>query len=255
MRISVCIPAYHRPHMLCQALLSVLAQDADVQIVVRDDDPAVPVVENDEVKKVFQFCGERLVYLKDTPHIGDFSGVSNAVLARATGDVLYLMGSDDLLAPGALYSVQEAFENERFGGPLWLYGKTVSVDSQLRRTGIDGEPTTYEKMLEKNRIGCPSVFWNRNMMNMVGRLDPRYKWAADYDLWLRMWEVSEPIFLDRELGIFRHHEEHMSTDRAHEIEEEAARIALRHRQFRNIIYSGRMRQIAGMLPCSSDEGH
>lgn len=255
MKVSVCIPAYHRPHMLCQAILSVLGQDADIEIVIRDDDPQQPVVENDEVRKVFQFCGERLVYLKDTSHIGTFSGVSNAVLARATGEILYLMGSDDLLAPGALYSVQEVFEKDRFGGPLWLYGKTVSVDSNLCRIGIDGEPTTYEKLLQKNRIGCPSVFWNRNMMNLVGRLDPRYRWAADYDLWLRMWEIVPPVFLDRELGIFRHHDEHMSTIRAQEIEKEAARISQRHRHCRDIIRRGRLRQIAGVIPQSSDEGN
>lgn len=255
MKVSVCIPAHRRPHMLYQAILSILTQDADAEIVIRDDDPDFPVVENDEVRKVFQFCGERLVYLKDTPHLGNFSGVANAVLAHAAGDILYLMGSDDLLAPGALYSVREVFEQDRCGGPLWLYGKTVSVDSNLRRIGIDGEPTTYEELLQKNRIGCPSVFWNRNMMNLIGRLDPRYAWAADYDLWLRMWEVIPPIFLDQELGVFRHHEQHMSTDRAQEIEKEVARISQRHRYCRDAILRGRMRQIMGQNPRSSDEGN
>lgn len=243
MRISICIPAYHREQMLCQAILSILIQqDPDFEIVIRDDDFEHPVSANSEVQKLFQFCGSQLVYLVDDSHIGTFSGVANAVLKQATGDILYLMGSDDLLAPGALHSIREVFENERFGGPVWIYGKTVSVDEHLRRTGIDGEPTTYESMLEKNRIGCPAVFWNRQMMNMVGALDGRYKWAADYDLWLRFWGISEPVFIDRELGIFRHHNQHMSTEQAADIEGEAQRVSQRHQCFRDIIKKARLVQ-------------
>lgn len=243
MRISICIPAYHREQMLCQAILSILTQqDPDFEIVIRDDDFEHPVSADLEVQRLFQFCGSRLIYLVDNSHIGTFSGVANAVLKRATGDILYLMGSDDLLAPGALHSVREVFENERFGGPVWLYGKTVSVDSHLRRTGIDGEPTTYESMLEKNRIGCPAVFWNRQMMNMAGTFDSRYKWAADYEMWLRFWGISQPIFLDRELGIFRHHGQHMSTDYAMEIENEAQHVSQRHRFMRDMIQAGRRAQ-------------
>lgn len=230
--------------MLISALHSILAQeDSDFEIIIRDDDPDSPSINNPEVKRLFDFCGTRLVYLVDNLHLGTFSGVANAVLAKATGDILYLMGSDDLLASGAIYSAREVFEQERFGGPVWLYGKTISADPYLRRIGVDGEPTTYEQMLEKNRIGCPAVFWNRQMMNLVGGLDGRYKWAADYDLWLRFWEISEPVFVNRELGIFRHHEQHMSTERAAEIESEAQRIAIRHRYMRDVIVRGRRAQI------------
>jgi Glycosyl transferase family 2 len=231
MRVSICIPTMGRAKMLLQAICSILMQEhQDYEVIIRDDDPEHPI--NPPLPD------NRFKYFVE-PHLGIFSGVANATLRHATGEILYLMGSDDLLAPGALYTVNEVFERDRFGGAMWVYGKTISVDSHLRYQGIDGASTTIEELRLKNSIGLPSTFWNQAMWKTAGRFDPRYKWACDYDMWLRFWSIRKPEFIDRELGIFRHHDSHLSTDKRVEVDAEAQTISLRHRMFGDMIYRAR----------------
>lgn len=256
MKISICIPVMGREKMLMQAIHSILLQEhEDFEIVIRDDDPNNPVQKHPGVHKLLS-SDRRIVYIIEK-HIGTFSGIANAALRHATGEILYVMGSDDLLAPGALYEVNKSFTEDRFGGAFWLYGKTISTNSHLQIQGYDGQPTTYEKLLQMNRIGCPSAFWNRPMMNLAGTFDTRYKWAADYDLWLRFWKVRDPMFVNHELGIFRHHDSHMSVDHAREVEEEAAHISQRHATLSGLILHARISQLMkkayDTMPPTSDK--
>jgi len=149
------------------------------------------------------------------------------------------MCSDDLLCPGALTAVNGVFTQERFGGPYWLYGKTISADITGKSLGVDGAPITYDQLLEHNRIGQPSVFWNRGMMELAGKFDPRYKHAGDYDLWLRFWARREPWFLGQTLGIFRHHDQQNTSVQVAAVEEEARKISVRHRSFGELIKRSR----------------
>lgn len=241
MLISLCIPAYGREQMLQQTIHSVLLQGyRDWEIVVRDDNPGKLVVDNPEVEKLFAYCGSRLRYYTG-PHLGTFSKVANATISHATGDIIGMLLSDDLLAPGALHTINETFESDSFGCANWMYGKTISTDHHLSFIGIDGAEATFEEMLRSNRVGCPSTYWNRKMMNLVGTFDTRYKWAADYDLWIRFWKQRNPTFVNHEIGIFRHHAHQMSTEQASEIEAEARHISIRHSLLGDVINRARTR--------------
>jgi glycosyltransferase involved in cell wall biosynthesis len=214
--------------MLCQALHSILLQGHDdVELVINDGGPDRPVLQDPLVRQVLNLFGP-----KQSLEIGHDGGIFHAVnkcLKRATGDILYFMCDDDLLCPGALAAVSEAFERERFGGPYWVYGQTISAHITGRTQGIDGCSTTLDRMLVHNRLGQPAVFWNRNMMNLAGMFDTRFKWAADYDLWLRFWKCREPEFIGQTLGLHRHHEEQATRVNAADVEREAKMISWRQR--------------------------
>lgn len=241
MRISICLPVMGRPQWLRQALLSFLIQDYDdLELVVKDGDPNQPVVEDKGVAAVLSLLGQRVNY-RCSRDRGIFDA-ANDCLKRATGDILNFACSDDLLCPGALVAVNQVFEQERFGGPFWLYGKTISADITGKTLGIDGKPTTYEALLKHNCVGQPSTFWNRKIMEMDGIFDPRYRHAADYDLWLRFWRRTEPYFLDQTLGIFRHHEKQNTTAQGAAVEVEARKISTRHQNFGSLIQRARNAQ-------------
>jgi len=240
MKISLCMPIFgaSRTKVFCDAVYSILLQGYDdFELVVQDGNVEAPLERVGIVGKVLDLLQDRFSYSVGSDR-GIFDGL-NKSLKRATGEILYFMCSDDLLCPGALIAVNEAFERERFGGPYWLYGKTISADVSGKTLGIDGEITTYEKLLERNRIGQPATFWNRKMMDLAGMFDPRYKHSADYELWLRFWERREPEFLDQTLGVFRHHDDQHSNVNATKIDIEAKKISQRHRSFRDMIMKTR----------------
>jgi glycosyltransferase involved in cell wall biosynthesis len=237
-KISLCLPVKGRSRWLQQALFSVLLQGHEnYELVIQDCDEKNPVTENAEVRRVFDLFNGR-VSVRVERDLGIFDGVNRA-LARATGSIMYFMCSDDLICPGALEAVNDFFERERFGGPTWIYGQTVSADVTGRTLGIDGEQVSYERLLRGNCIGQPSVFWSRAMMDLAGVFDLRYRHAADYDLWLRMWRYVEPTFLNQTLGVHRHHDAQNTRVNSQATELEAQKISLRHQTLAPVMQRAR----------------
>lgn len=243
MLISICMPTLGRHRYVRSALHSILLQEFDdIELVVRDGDPADPIVSDPQVKALLELM-PRLAY-QAGPNLGLFGGF-NDCLRRARGDVLYCMGSDDLLAPGALKAVNQEFEHERYPTTFWLYGRTVSITEEGRQTGQDPKNAiNLLKMLYNNSIGLPSVFWARGLYGLEGGFDRRYRHAADYDMWLRLWRRREPLFLDQELGVYRHHQGQACRVYADDLEDEAKRVGLRHRSMQDIIQSARNQVMA-----------
>jgi len=60
-------------------------------------------------------------------------------------------------------------------------------------------------LLRENIIPQPAVFWRRTFGETIGKLDESLHWTMDYDLWLRMVQVSPPMVLNRLVARFRHH--------------------------------------------------
>jgi glycosyltransferase involved in cell wall biosynthesis len=238
MKISICMPVFGRSRMLRQALLSILGQGhEDYELVLQDGNVAEPVVNDPQVQSVLALMEGRVRYSCGRDH-GIFDAVNKA-LARSTGPVLYFMCGDDLLCPGSLEAVSVEFERERFGGPMWLHGQTISADHTGKTLGVDGGPTTRSELLVKNRLGQPAVFWNRKLMDLAGMFDLRYRHAADYDLWLRFWARRDPLYLNQTLGVFRHHPAQNTKVNAVLVEEEAQKIALRHQGLEAVITRSR----------------
>jgi glycosyltransferase involved in cell wall biosynthesis len=226
MRISICMPVFGRPRMFREALFSILAQGHEDWELVIHDGSERPQVD----QRIFDLVGPSRLKYQVGPNGGAIRNF-NACFARSTGEIIYAMGSDDLLSPGAFYSVNERFEVERYPSNFWLYGRTVSVDEEGRRTGIDGAPTSLDKMLGHNRLGIPSVFWAKGLMGLAGQMDPRFTITADYELWLRFWRHREPAFLDRDLGIYRHHDGQDTRVHLARVEREVRWIRTRHTYF------------------------
>ena len=260
MRISVCMPVMGRGKMLSQALYSIFMQGhEDVEIVLKDGDPDHRVTDDPYVQGALASQPRGMTVNYEVGHDAGIFPALNNCLKRATGDILYFMCSDDLLCPGAFQAVISAFEAERFGGIYWLYGKTISADETGKTLGIDGAQTTLEELSLHNRIGQPSVFWNRQMMNLAGNFDSRYRFAADYDMWLRFWKLREPLFLDQTLGIFRHHEGSDTQIHPTETNAMARKVSLRHAIMGKVISSARAQWVINQvykgepLPLSHDD--
>ena len=212
LHISLCMPIY-KPNweMFVAAIKSVEEQgygpyvlyiaDRDVSLanIVPEDwflDRANRELGNRKELK----CAFEYIPSQDTNVIAGL----NRALRDALGDVLYFMCADDLLCPGTLTLVNDLFQG-RVAEPFWIYGRTETIDVEGKRLGVSGGPFTYEDMLIHNRIGTNSVFWNHKMMEVVGMFDEKYRYAADYDMWMRMWNVRPPVFVDYIFGSFRRH--------------------------------------------------
>jgi hypothetical protein len=154
-------------------------------------------------------------------------------LAKATGDVIGWLNSDDLYTPGSLAAVSAAFADPQV---MWVVGRYQIIDpignvirsSVVRYKQRSLNRYSYRKLLRENFIAQPSVFWRREFGQRVGLLDQSLHHAMDYDLWLRMGKLCDPLIFPKVLSQFRLHPQSKSGRLTRERFNEDYQVALRY---------------------------
>ncbi|MFY3742685.1 glycosyltransferase family 2 protein [Anaeromyxobacter sp. Red801] len=116
------------------------------------------------------------------------SDALNQGLARAGGDVVNWLCSDDRLAPGALHAVAR-FRAANPDAIAWAGAcRTVTVDGRSYYTNAP-RGATREELADwgrTGRISQPACFFRRDAWERLGGVEESYHYAMDFDLWLRM---------------------------------------------------------------------
>jgi len=141
---------------------------------------------------------------------GGVSRAMNEGLRVATGDVIAYLHSDDYyLQPDVLSRVARHFESS---GKKWLFGRTMSlVEGKLQADNYVAPRFSYENLLRGNFIPHPATFVRRELMLRAGGFNTSLKYAMDYDLWLKLAMMGDPVQLDEALTVFREHEGSLSS--------------------------------------------
>lgn len=207
MKISIITPSFNQRVFLRETMQSVLTQRGDFELewIVIDGGS------HDGSVSLLKESGDPRLIWSSEPDRGQSDAV-NQGLAKASGDLVGWLNSDDLYTPGALESVRRTFLEHP--GIAWLAGRCAIIDADGRRirqgvTEYKNEQLaryTYRRLLRENPISQPAVFWRRPFGQGVGPLDLSLRHAMDYDLWLRMGRRADPYILPRTLALFRLHQ-------------------------------------------------
>jgi glycosyltransferase involved in cell wall biosynthesis len=113
----------------------------------------------------------------------------NKGLARSTGEVIGLLNSDDLYAPGAFAAAAAAFADPTVemvigAAEFFAVQDGVEITQRVLRGARAVAPS------EANVIGNVTVmnagFYRRALLDRIGGFDIRFPLAADKDWWLRI---------------------------------------------------------------------
>ena len=214
--------------MLYQSIKSVLEQThQDWELIIKDGCLNSPAIRNFDISAAIAKNKDRIKYILTSD-----SGITNALnqaLQNCTGDVIFEMNDDDMLYDNnVLSTVKNAF-GESLDGEKWLYAKMVYIDKDGKEGGAGGRPTSLDELLENNTICQPTVFWSRIMFGQVGYFDEHFKLAQDYDYWIRLWKIKEPVFLDEFVAKYRLHEGSITSSRGGEQSADAQKVKEKHR--------------------------
>lgn len=222
-RISVVTPSCNQAQFLERTLTSVLSQGyPDLEYMVLDGGST------DGSAEIVKRYADRLAYWRSAPDAGQAAALREG-FARATGEVLCWINSDDTLEPGALALVGKLF-SERPEVDL-IYGGLRTIDAADRRlftqwAALDLGTLVYESAFTSQ----PSSFWRRAIYQKAGGLDASYRFAMDYDLLIRMLLVgARPLKIRPVLANYRIHPATKSSNLQKVSAEEVARTIARHR--------------------------
>lgn len=141
---------------------------------------------------------------------GGISNAMNVGVEIATGDVIAHLHSDDYYLDSLV--VEDIVNTFEATGSNWLFGKSKSdIDGNLIEPAWKMPEYTYSRLLRGNFIAHPTVFIRRDFFLLFKGFDCEYRYAMDYDFWLKLGKVSKPSYIDRWITAFRCHEESVST--------------------------------------------
>jgi glycosyltransferase involved in cell wall biosynthesis len=207
MKITVVTPSYQQCRFLRLTIESVLSQSGDFELEMLVIDGGST---DGSVELLRSIQDPRLVWISE-PDRGQTDALRKG-LAKATGDIIGWINSDDLYTPGALAVVAKAFA--RNPDRQWSVGRCQIIDSSGREIHQwisrykDRRLRAYSfpRLLRENFICQMSVFWRRLFGQQIGEPDITLHYAMDYDLWLRMAKLEPPLILDHVLSQFRRHQ-------------------------------------------------
>ncbi len=232
MKITIITPTFNRTTFLNETIESIITQKGDFELeyIIQDggsDETLINILKNwDEKIKTGQVeIGCK--HLDFAYYVEKDSGMYDAInrgFAKATGDVMAWLNSDDMYHPYALQSVMQIFQS--FSDVEWISGIPNSYNHFGARGGFDSFPPAYSqtyiaqgfhKMRNLkygfNWIQQESTFWRRSLWERAGgSVDDTYKYAADFHLWLTFAKYADLVKVNSFLGGYRVHDDQFTAD-------------------------------------------
>ncbi len=120
------------------------------------------------------------------------SDALNKGFAKAHGEWLFWLNSDDLLLPGALRKVSALITNHQSqtgdNTPLdWITGDTIRIDSVGKRVGCSVGNAWHDWLYRHAipHVHDPSSLFRRELLKKIGGFNATLHYCMDFDLWIR----------------------------------------------------------------------
>jgi glycosyltransferase involved in cell wall biosynthesis len=199
--VSIVTPSYNQAQFLEQAICSVLEQDyANIEYIVVDGGST------DGSLEIIQRYETHLAWWVSEPDRGQTDAI-NKGFARASGDIMAWLNSDDLYLAGAVSQAVEYLQAHPEAG--MVYGDANLIDESGAVIGrFPARQTDYQGLMRGTvHIPQQAAFFRSDLWRQVGPLDPTFYFAMDYDLWVRLAKIAPLHYHPRLWASFRLHGE------------------------------------------------
>ena len=198
-RVSIITPSYNQGRFIEETIRSVLLQGyPDLEYIIIDGsstDGSVDIIRKYE-KWLAYWVSERDQGQSDAINKG---------FARATGEVLAWLNSDDVYLPGAVQEAASALGAHPTAA--LVYGQCDQCDATGTVLLRLGKPFDLDYVLleMQNVIPQPSAFIRRRAAHQAGPLNTELYYVMDWDYWLRLAVLGDIQFVDSVWSKYRYY--------------------------------------------------
>lgn len=201
-RVSIVTPSFRQAAFIERTIKSVMDQRyPNLEYIVQDGGS------EDGTREILERYADRLASWESSPDGGQAHAI-NRGFARATGEIMAWLNSDDILLPDALASVIDYFS--RHPDVDVVYGHRVLIDENDQEIGRWLLPAHDDSVLSwADFIPQETLFWRRRVWEKAGgKVDESFRFALDWDLLVRFRDVGARFArIPRFLGGFRIHQQ------------------------------------------------
>lgn len=215
--VSIVTPSFNQASYLEQTFQSVLDQDyTDIEYLVIDGGST------DGSTDIIKKYASRLAYWVSEKDSGQGDAI-NKGMARAKGEIVAWLNSDDYYLPGAVTAAVKAFEQHP--DAVLVYADMLAVDEHGQTFNtLRYRQFTLEDLLSFQIIGQPAVFMRRDAFERAGGLDTTYHFLLDHHLWLRIACLGKILHVPQIWAAARYHPAAKNRAQAAAFGQEAFRI-------------------------------
>ncbi|HVX92971.1 MAG TPA: glycosyltransferase, partial [Candidatus Dojkabacteria bacterium] len=216
MKVSITIPTYNRSQYISQAIESAINQSyKDIEIIVIDN---CSTDNTEELVNHFQDKGVK--YIKNHTNIG-MMGNWNRCIEVSTGELLMILGDDDILYPNFIEESVSIFEKhpnigftfthinkvDKDGKPLTKWGYKFTPAGLIKGRDYLLDTAKYSSCLTNSS----SVLINKEVFKKIGIFEaPLSQNTFDFNMWIKIANSYDVYFIDKVLSDYRIHEEQVS---------------------------------------------
>jgi hypothetical protein len=198
-RITIVTPSFNQGQYLEETILSVLDQGyPNLEYMVVDGGST------DNSVEIIRKYEKHLAWWVSEKDRGQSHAI-NKGMARATGDILGYLASDDCLLPGCLEFVADRF----VAGAQWVAGMARYIESgKCIGQCTSRRETRPSEWFSANMLAQPATFWSRELAEKCGEFREDFHMSLDWEFWLRLRFALgvRPEVVERELATYRLHE-------------------------------------------------
>jgi glycosyltransferase involved in cell wall biosynthesis len=199
-RISIVTPSFNQGQFLEETIRSILLQGyPNLEYLIVDGGST------DDSVEIIRKYQEHLSFWVSEPDSGQSDAI-NKGFARCSGELMNWINSDDVLTPGALQVVAEAFGSEPDAGVF--VGAAAHVNHRGRK--FAERWPTLEQINQpidwrKNYFFQPSAFFRRSIWEATGPLNQNLHYVMDVDFWIRAKQHCRFALIEQILSCAREH--------------------------------------------------
>jgi glycosyltransferase involved in cell wall biosynthesis len=215
--VTIITPSYNQSAYLEQTIRSVLDQDhPQIEYLVIDG------ASTDDSVAIIKRYADKLAWWVSEKDRGQADAI-NKGFARASGEVIAWLNSDDYYLPGAISAAVKVLDENP--DAVLAYGDMLAVDEHGRTFNtMHYKSLTLEDLLCFQIIGQPAVFMRRSALQKTNGLNPAFHFLLDHLLWIELAQHGKILHVDQTWAAARYHAEAKNRAKAAEFGREAFRI-------------------------------